>query len=371
MRASAVSGLVFANANDDLLKKLTENRSMASVPFGSRYRLIDFSLSNLVNAGITNVGLITTGKYRSLMDHVNNGIHWDLDRKNGGLRILAPYMASDIRRFRGTVNALNAATDFLARCESDYIVICAGNILANVDISDAINTHIEAGADVTVIYHHGMLPADHDAIALKMDENLVVKSIGCNCDHSAEQDYIIGITILSRDLLTKLIKDAVERDLENFNRDVLAKKTNELKIMGYEHKEFISLMNGTDTYFNAHMALLDSKVRRELFNPDRPIYTKTRDDMPTRYGIEADVKNSLIGDGCVIDGTVRNSVLARGVKIEKGAVVENCILMQETRVGANTQIDNVIADKNAVIGEGVVIKATPEKRVFINKNDII
>ncbi len=372
MRASAVSGLVFANANDKLLKKLTEKRSMASVPFGSRYRLIDFSLSNLVNAGITNVGLITSGNYRSLMDHVSSGIYWDLDRKTGGLHILSPYMADGVGRFRGTVDALNAASDFIDRCESDYIVLCAADILANVDVSNVISTHIEKGADVTLVYHKGMLPINRDdAMVLDLDCDQKVNALSFHADNGVEENYGIGITVIARELLSKLVSEAVEKDLESFSRDVLAKKTNELKIMGYEHKEFITLMNGTETYYNAHMALLDREVRSQLFNPDRPIYTKTRDDMPTRYGIDADVKNSLIGDGCVIDGTVKNSILARGVKVEKGAVVENCILMQETKICANAQLDCVIADKNAVIEEGMVIKATPEKRVFINKNEIV
>ncbi len=313
MRASAVSGIVFANANDKLLNKLTENRSMASVPFGSRYRLIDFSLSNLVNAGITNVGLITTGNYRSLMDHVSNGIYWDLDRKNGGLHILAPYMANDVRRFRGTIDALKAATDFIERCESDYIVLCAADILANVDISDAIKCHINSEADITIVYHKGIIPTNRaDAMKLTVDGDDIT-AIEFDATHDIDVNYGIGITIVSRALLSKLVCDAVDKDLESFNRDVLAKKVNELKIKGYEHKEFITLMNGTETYYKAHMDLLDQKVRKELFNPERPIYTKTRDDMPTRYGISADVKNSLIGDGCVIDGVVKNSILERGV----------------------------------------------------------
>lgn len=372
MRASAVSGIVFANANDKLLKKLTEKRSMASVPFGSRYRLIDFSLSNLVNAGITNVGLITTGNYRSLMDHVSSGIYWDLDRKNGGLHILAPYMASDVRRFRGTVDALNAATDFIDRCESDYIVLCAADILANVNVSDAIKTHIESKADITVVYHKGMLPANReDAMKLTVDGNSNITAIEFDADHNSEVYYGIGITVISRELLSKLVADAVAKDLGSFNRDILAKKTGELKIMGYEHKEFITLMNGTETYYNAHMALLDRNVRSQLFNPERPIYTKTRDDMPTRYGIDSNVKNSLIGDGCVIDGVVINSILSRGVKVEKGAVVENCILLQETKVGKNAQVNNVISDKNVVIGDGMVLKGANDKRIFINKNEIV
>ncbi len=372
MRTTAVSGLIFANSNDKLLKRLTEKRSMASVPFGSRYRLIDFALSNLVNAGITNVGIITNANYRSLMDHVGSGIYWDLDRKNGGLHILSPFMANDVRRFRGTIDALNAATDFIKRCESDYIVIFAGDVLANVDISKIIKYHIEKGADITTVYHKGLLPYNRDdAMILSFEDDLKVKNIDFDCNHEAEYNYGVGITVIGRELLSQLVDDAVENDLASFNRDILAKKTDELKIYGYEHTEFIALMNGTDAYYDSNLALLNKEVRNQLFNANRPIYTKTRDDMPTRYGIECDVKNCVIGDGCVIDGTVKNSILSRGVKVEKGAVVENCILMQEARVGANAQISNVIADKNAVIGEDIIMKAPEGKRVFINKNETL
>lgn len=372
MRTSTVAGLVFANANDNLLKRLTEKRSMASVPFGGRYRLIDFCLSNLVNAGITNVGIMTTGNYRSLMDHVGSGIYWDLDRKNGGLHILAPYMSNDVKRFKGTIDALDAASDYIKRCESDYIVMCAADILANVDISAVIDSHIKTEADVTVVYHNGILPPNReDAMILSLDKDNKVETINFDAQPGAELKYCFGITVISRKLLSKLVADAVDEELKSFNRDVLAKKVGELKIVGYEHKEFVTLMNGTDTYYKANMALLDREVRKQLFNSKHPIYTKTRDEMPTRYGIEADVKNCFIGDGCVIDGTVKNSILFRGVKIEKGAVVENCILMQETKVCKGAQIDNVIADKNAVIGEDMVLKATPENHFFARKNEII
>lgn len=372
MITSNVAGLVFANANDNLLKKLTEKRSMASVPFGARYRLIDFCLSNLVNAGVTNVGIMTTGNYRSLMDHIGSGVYWDLDRKKGGVHILAPYMSNDVRRFKGTIDALEAASDYIKRCESEYIVLCAADILANVDISSAIKNHIKTNADVTVVYHNGILPPNReDAMILSFDNENFINSINFDAKADTALNYGIGITVISRSLLSKLVEEAVGNDLKSFNRDVLAKKVNELKILGFEHKEFVTLMNGTDTYYQANMALLDRDVRKQLFNPERPIYTKTRDEMPTRYGINADVKNCFIGDGCVIDGTVRNSIIFRGVKVEKGAVVENCILMQEAKVLKGAQIDNVIADKNAVIGEDMVLKATPENHFFARKNEII
>lgn len=372
MRTSAVAGIVFANSNDNLLKRLTSRRSMASVPFGARYRLIDFSLSNLVNAGITNVGIITKENYRSLMDHVGSGIYWDLDRKNGGLHILPPYIASGIKRYSGTIDALHGAKDYIKRCKSDYIVICAADILANVDIKSVIKAHIEKGADVTTVYHKGILPANRDdAMILSLDNDNRINSIGFEGESGAEVVYGIGITVISRDLLSQLVDEAYENDLPSFNRNVLAPKVKQLKIYGFEHSDFVMLMNGTDAYYQANMALLKADVRRQLFNSERPVYTKNRDDMPTRYGTKAKVNNSIVGDGCVINGIVKNSILFRGVKVEKGAVIENCILMQETVVRENAQLNNVISDKNAQIGADMVLKGTKDKHFFVKKNQII
>lgn len=372
MRTSAVAGIVFANSNDNLLKRLTSQRSMASVPFGARYRLIDFALSNLVNAGITNVGIITKENYRSLMDHIGSGIYWDLDRKNGGLHILPPYIESGIKRYSGTIDALHGAKDYIRRCKSDYIVLCAADVLANVDIKAVVSAHIEKGADITTVYHYGILPANRDdAMIFSFEDDNRISSIGFVGEAGSELSYGIGITVISRELLSTLVDEAYDNDLPNFNRNVMAAKVKQLKIYGYEHKEFVMLMNGTDAYFKANMALLDSDARKELFNKDRPIYTKNRDDMPTRYGTKSKVNNCIIGDGCVINGTVKNSILFRGVKVEKGAVIENSILMQETNVGENTQLSNVISDKNAKIGENMILKGTDEKHFFIKKNQII
>lgn len=372
MRTSAVAGIVFANSNDNLLKRLTSHRSMASIPFGARYRLIDFALSNLVNAGISNVGIITKENYRSLMDHVGSGIYWDLDRKNGGLYILPPYIESGIRRYSGTIDALHGAKDYIKRCKSDYIVLCAADVLANVDIKAVVSAHIKKGADITTVYHYGILPDNRDdAMIFSFEEDERINSIGFVGEAGSELSYGIGITVISRELLSNLVDEAYDNDLPNFNRNVMAAKVKQLKIYGYEHKEFVMLMNGTNAYYDANMALLDTQVRRELFNKERPIYTKNRDDMPTRYGTKSDVKNCIIGDGCVINGTVKNSILFRGVKVEKGAVIENSILMQETTVGANTQLSNVISDKNAQIGDKMVLKGTDDKHFFIKKNQII
>ncbi len=374
MRTSAVAGIVFANTNDNFLKKLTAHRSMASVPIGGRYRLIDFALSNLVNAGVTSVGIITKEKYRSLMDHVGSGIPWELDRKNGGLYLLPPYQNSKMKRYSGTVDALYGAKDYIERCNSEYIVLCDSDLLANVDIQAALENHISKNADISLVYHKGVVaPCEEprETMLLKLNSDNKITAISFENEKETKTAFGIGITILSRKLLLNLVSEAVDNESASFNRDVIAKKLKSLDVIGFEHSDYAALMNGTHSYYNASMDLLLPEVRRQLFNKNRPIFTKTRDDMPTRYGTKADVKNCFIADGCVINGTVKNSILFRGVTVEKGAVVENCILMQETSVGNNAEILNVIADKNAVIGDGMVVKGTDKKHFFVKKNQIV
>lgn len=372
MRTSAVAGIVYANNNDQLLKKLTTNRSMASVPFGSRYRLIDFSLSNLVNAGIKTVGIITKENYRSLMDHVGSGVHWDLDRKNGGLFLLPPYSSKGAKRYNGTIDALVGASNYINNCGCDYIVICNVDILANVDISSVVDFHLEKGADISLVYSKGALPSNSgETMALKLNSDSRVKAIELDTEVGAVANYSIGITVIGKELLNKIVNDAHNNELVSFNRDVVSKSINRLKIYGYCHEGYVSVMNGTGAYYDANMDTLKPEVRSQLFNKERPIYTKTRDDMPTRYGTKSNVKNCLIGDGCVIDGTVKNSILFRGVIVEKGAVVENSILMQEAKICEGSCLDNVIADKNSVISKDMVLKGTCKKRFFVNKNEIV
>ena len=372
MRTSAVAGSIFANINDTLLKKLTSKRSMASVPFGARYRLVDFPLSNLVNAGVSSVGIITKENYRSLMDHLGNGVYWDLDRKNGGLYLLPPYLTSGTKRYNGTVDALHGAIDYIDRCNAEYIVLCNANTIANINLSAALKSHIEKNADITLVYHNGNPPVNNaDLMLFQMDGENRIESIGFEPQADEDADYFAGSMIVSRELLMRLVEEAYSEGQVSFTADVLPEMTDMLKIYGFEHKEFLAVLDGTDSYYKASMDLLDANVRRQLFGTGRPVFTKTRDDMPTRYGTKAVVKNSLIADGCVINGTVKNSVLFRGVTVEKDAVVENCILMQETSVGTAADIKNVIADKNAAIGDNMVLKGTPQKCVFVKKNQVL
>ena len=370
MRTSAVAGLIFANS-DDKLKELTSNRSLASVPFGARYRAVDFALSNLVNTGVTSVGIITTENYRSLMDHVGNGIAWDLDRKNGGVYFIPPYYKRGVKRFSDTISALMGASDYIKKCGAEYIVLYDSHIIANIDLSAALKAHKKKEADLTVIYHNGKLPVKSDMkMLLNLNDDQRVNAITFS-ESDDVASFGIGISIIGKDVLLKLISDAEDEGLTSFAREVIAEKINELKIYGFEHSGYTAIMDNASTYYEASMDLLRKDVRSQLFDKTRPILTKVRDGMPTRYGVDAKVSNCIIGDDCVIEGTVKNSVLFRGVKIGKGAVVENCILMQETKIGVDAQVANVIADKNATIADGVIFKGTKEKLCFIDKKQIL
>lgn len=372
MRTQAVAGIVFANSHDENLEPLTRVRSMASVPIGGRFRLIDFALSSFVNAGITNVGILVKSNYRSLMDHIENGVSWDLDRKIGGIRILPPFNEKGMRRYEGYIEALYGAIDFIKRCNSDNVVLYDGCVVGNFDLTSAIAFHNEKQADVTVLYKM-IEDYRNDIGAMTFSYNLEgrITDAAFPKVFKGRAATSFGVMIFKRDVLLPLLKNAYEMGLKHIEKDVIAENLSSLKVYAFEHKGFAAVMDSEDAYCKANMALLMREVREDLFTKDRPVYTKIRDDMPTRYGLSSKIGNSFVADGCVIEGTVKNSILFRGVKISKGAVVENCILMQGVTVGENANVSYVVSDKNAKIGKGIRINGKENKYIFIEKDKIM
>jgi glucose-1-phosphate adenylyltransferase len=342
---------------------------VASVPFGARYRLIDFALSNLVNAGITSVGIITKENYRSLMDHVGNGVHWELDRKNGGLSILPPYVSPDAQVYKGRLEAIYGILDYLIESDEENIVICDSDVVANIDVKALIKYHKEKAADITVVCAHGDKPeGQNDMMDYKFDEE--GRIIAVNYEEAKDCDYSLDTMVIGRQLLIDIVCSEINSGRASLSHGVFAKGYNKYRIFGYMHKEYSAVMDSVQSYFSANLALLDPKVRAEVFSRENPVYTKTRDDMPAKYGIESSVKNALIADGCIIEGTVKNSVLFRGVKVEKGAVVENCILMEGTVVQKNCKINNLITDRFVQITENKNIDGKDGK-YYIEKKAVI
>ena len=368
MRPNNIFGIVFANVHDDLINELTSVRNMASIPFGSRYRLIDFSISNLVNAGISRVAVMTKSNYRSLMDHLGNGKAWDLDRKTNGLYIMPPYNTVDTGYSVGHVDSLNGIIDFIKKSPMKYVVMCDADVVSNIDLNRVFSAHVSSGADVTFCYKYGPLPRSHrDIMSFTFGENLRITDIRLEKEAGMECDFCLDISIMEKDLLVKLATDAYARNGISLSRDVFQPNLHELNMYGYEITGYSAVMDSPQSYVRANHQLLDMSIRDELFNSERPVYTKTLDSMPTRYGPESRVENCLIADGCLIEGTVLNSILFRNVHVAKGAVVEDCIIMQDSVIESETNIKHITTDKDVVITKGNRICGTPDFNLFIRK----
>lgn len=372
MRANNALALVFTNTSDHMLEGLTDVRSMASVPFGGRYRIIDFHLSNIVNAGISKIGLVPRANYRSLMDHIGSGRPWDLDRKMGGISFLPPFIDGNAGMYKGHIDAIHNLRSYVSKGQHEYVVLCDANTILNIDLKAMFKQHKKNGADITIAYKNGPLPAFESGHTLygfdedgRINEVLISEEAGKICN------YGISIGIFRRELLLDMAKKATEQGIHSINRAIQLGIHNTSKIYGYKVENFIATIDGIKSYTDANMALLSQDVRRDLFNSDRPIYTKTRDDMPTRYGLNSSVKNSIIGEGCIIEGEVLNCVLFRGVKVGKGAKLENCIIMQDSVIGDNCNLKYVTADKDVTLSKGVTLTGAESSHYIIKKGTTI
>lgn len=364
-------GIVFANSHDALLGKLTKQRSMASLPFGGRYRLIDFALSNLTNAGVAKVGVITKANYYSLMTHLGNGKPWDLDRKNGGLSILPPYASPDAQIYKGRLEAIYGILEYLLESDEENVVVCDSDVIANIDIKKLLDFHKEKEADVTVVYVRGDKPdGQNDMMDFKFDANGRITAV--NFEEKKNCDYSLDVMVIGRQMLIDIVVSEINAGRVSLSHGIFSKGYSKYKIYGFLHNGFAAVMDSVESYYKANLALLDCNVRKEVFDRKNPIYTKTRDDMPVKYGISARTTGSLIADGCIIEGSVKNSVLFRGVKIGKGAVIENCVLMEGTVVGTNSVLKNVITDRFVKVTDNQQFDGKNNReKAYIEKNSVI
>lgn len=364
-----VLGLVFANMHDTTLGDMTKNRTMGSVMFGGRYRLIDFPLSNMVNSGISEVGVITKSNYQSLLDHLGSAREWDLARKKGGLYILPPFGNVESTLYRGKIEALYGAMSFIKHSRAKYVILSDCDVVTNIDYKPIVAAHIESGADITAVAHTGVYSSDDvkTSTVFNVDADKNVTSVLINPDISGTCTTSLNVFVMSMDFLIETVNDAMARGNVSFERNILQEKCRELKIKIYEYDNYFSKLNSPESYFKSNMALLEPENARKLFVPKRSIYTKVSDNAPVKYDLDSKVSNSLIADGCIIEGEVENSVLFRGVKVGKGAKVKNCILMQGTVVGDNAELNYLITDKNVSICENHILTSSPQYPMYVGK----
>lgn len=372
MMAKDVIGIIFSNSYDACIAPLTARRTMGSVPFGGRYRLIDFTLSNLVNSGVSKVGVITNSNFHSLMDHIGSGRPWDLSRKRDGMFLLPPFTAAPHENGGDNkIEALNRIMDFLAASGAEQVLLSDTNFICNMDFGQLFDFHTEKNADITMVYRSGKLPQLENTMLLQCDDNSRVKGISINQKAGVTADYAVNTILIRKPVLEALIGDAESFGYTGFERDLLQRNTEKLNIYGYRFDGWGSSIDSMETYFAANMALLDVACRGDLFHADRPVFTKVRNDMPVIYGIGSETGNSLIADGCIIEGTVKNSILSRGVRVAKGAVVENSIIMQDAFVGEGAKLDCVIMDKKTVITPLKKLSGDRSYPMFIGKGVVI
>lgn len=365
-------GIIFASDNEIKLNELTIHRTTASLPICGRYRLIDFTLSNLVNSGITKIGIITKNNYNSLMDHIRMGRHWDLNRKNSGLTLFPPYSINSSRdMYKGKVDALYGISHYIRHNTQNYVIISTSNVVMNIDFEEIIEKHIETKADITMLAHKARTTTSR-RLVIGVDKDDWVNDLYVS-ETPDDVLKLVGLNtyIIKKDLLLELIEGAYARGQQDLEKEVFLRGLGKMKYLCFEIKGYAAIIDDVKTYFNENMRLLDTEIRNNLFYGSGIIHTKVKDSVPTVYEGGAKVSNSLIADGCVIDGTVENSILFRGVNVEKGAVIKNSIVMENNTVGKNSMLTYAITDKNVVIRDNKNISGYATYPIVIVKDKIV
>lgn len=368
-------GIIFPNSYDSMVPELARERLMASIPFAGRYRLVDFLLSSMVNAGIDNVSLVVKQNYHSLMDHLGNGREWDLSRKNGGLNLVPPFSDREVKMYSGRVEALSSMLPFLKKQKEKYVILSDTNLAVNFDFRGLLRQHVESGADLTIAYTREGLPQDlleleadtrnlYYTLKLKEDR---VSEICVNSKDKGIQNLSMNIYVVERELLIQQISEGYLKGAVYYERDILANQLDKLDVRGYCFEGYVARITSVRNYFEESMKMLDEKNLEGLFGPS-PVYTKIRDDNPTRYMNCSKAKNIMAADGCVIEGEVENCILFRGVRIGKGAKVKNCVLMQDSVVEEGASAEYVIADKKVRISAGRELRGTDSFPVYVEKS---
>ena len=363
---NGLHGIIFSYERRNDLRELGEIRSAASLPFGGRYRAVDFPLSSLVNAGVTDVGVVLHGRYQSMLDHLGTGKDWDLSRKRGGLHLLPPFnyqKSWGLMPFRGKVEALAGVRSYLDTIRQDYVVLMDGELVANLPLAEIFESHQKSGADITVVCGNDSFYTDNGTY-FELDKDNKVSEVLFNL-HTPRGNRGLDVFILSTELLKKLVDDCTAKDQYSWRRDVLQANKDTLQINGYVWTGFAAQIRSVQEYYDRSMQLLDPAIRQDLFCAARPVRAKGADKSSTY--LNGRCVNSLVADGCNIEGTVENSIVFPGVVVEAGAVVRNCILFKGTVVRKDAQLSYIIADKYVEVLEGRTLMGHATYPIVLSK----
>ena len=363
-------GIIFAYREEPELRELTANRTAASLPFCGRYRLIDFPLSSMRNAGVLDVGVIMQRDYQSLLDHIGSGKAWDMSRRSGGLRMLPPFGLPQYHNgnYNGTMEALNAVGSYLRDSSAECVIMMLGNTAANVDLSEAIRTFEESGASALAICMDHIPMGIHHRYLL--GEDGLVKGMSLYRHGAGEGLPSLEAYIFRKDVLLDLMDRCRANNQYLFHRDAISMFLNEGgKMAVYVHEGYANSVRSVEEYYAISRDMLKPEIRHQLFC--RPVRAKTHEDVSTYYAENSRSVNSLVGDDCIIEGDVENCIIFSGVHVAAGARLRDCIIMKGCEVGAGSDLRCVIADKSCKFAAGSVLIGSPNLPTVVPKGSEI
>ncbi|MBP2033850.1 glucose-1-phosphate adenylyltransferase [Clostridium algifaecis] len=361
-------GIINLDENEDNIKELTRNRSLASIPVGGRYRIIDFILSNMTNCGIENIGIFTKMESRSLIDHLSNGRPWDLNRKIEGLRV---FNFTDRNPNFDDVYNFSKNMSYFKKSKEDYVIMASSYMLCNINLCEAMQHHIDSGNDVTIIYKQ-VEDADVNFIhceTLNIDDKGKVISVGRNIGVNKTENICMEMYMMKKSKFVDIINECICTGSYRKVKQHIYNCLEHLNVGAFKFDGYLSCINSIKAYYRTSMDLLKRKVMKELFSDKRPIYTKTNDEIPAKYAECSDVKNSIIGNGCLIKGKVKDSIIFRRVTVSKGAVLQKCIVLQNCVIGENAKLEYTILDKNCSIKSKLQLKGYEDIPLVVENND--
>ncbi len=363
-----VVGIVNLQESNDLIRELAATRAVEAMPFAGRYRVVDFSLSNMINSGVNSVGLMLPDYSRAILDHIRSGKDWDLARRREGLTYLpAALPGTDARK--GDLKDIYANLDFAELSDKKYVLFVNGSYVYNIDFKEVLDFHKKSGADITMIYKTVENDKPGKTVVIETSTNGIVTDLAETSGVKKGQKAVLSAYLMPVPTFAYIVRSTYERGGQDFLIDGIMKHASEQKISAYEHKGYVARINSTEAYYKANRDCLDPAIWSELFmNKERPIFTKVKDEVPVQYKDTAEVKNSLIANGCIIRGRVENSIIFRGVEVGKGAVVKDCVLMQRCKVEEGARVENIICDKNVMITKNRWLKGVESFPYIITKN---
>lgn len=365
-----VMALINLDNMEKNIHELTQNRPMASIPILGRYRVIDFIISSLVNSGVENIGVLIKDKSKSIVSHLNSGKPWDLDRKNSGIYMLNSNMqSSDSLYDQGDIDRIKDHMDYISLSREEYIVLSKGYMVCNVNLKKLYESHIKSGSDVTILYKkEENLEKFINCDLLNLDQDKNIISVGKNLFEDGKNNNVsMEIYIMKKDLFIEIVEQAIAFGNHKSIRRALFSNLSNLKMKGFEYDGYLGCINSTESYYQISMDLLNPEKFMELFYRNGLINTKIKDEAPSRYSKEAKVKNSIIANGCIIEGEVENSIIFRGAKVAKGALIKNSIIMGNSVVQKDAYIRYVIMDKNATIKSSAALSGSKNNPLVVKK----